>query len=143
MAEPGGPHLTAALLCERVLTEQDGALSAIRMIDRVFFVADPKGNLLQSQHPVTFLISLKSGSARGNYSIELRREKPSGEQSSLMQAPVFLEGEDRGASLVLNALFEPDQQGLYWFDVLFEGERATRIPLRAIFQRLPTAGRGE
>lgn len=31
----GGPFLSAALLCEKVLVEQDGIKSAIRIIDRV------------------------------------------------------------------------------------------------------------
>jgi hypothetical protein len=142
MNDAGGPHLSSALVCERLLTEQDGTVSVIRMIDRVTFVTDPEGTLLQPQHPVTLLISFKSGAARGTYTVEVRREKPSGEQSTILTAPVFFEGEDRGANLVINAMFEPDQQGLYWFDVFFAGERVTRIPLRAIYQPLPTAPGG-
>jgi hypothetical protein len=137
--DPGGPHLQAALICERVLQEQDGVVSAIRIIDRVFFILGGDGQPLSPRHPITFLISFKAGSARGRFTVEVRREKPSGEQGPGFEAPVFFEGEERGVNLVINAEFEPDQEGLYWFDVLFEGDRVTRIPLRAIYQPLPTA----
>ena len=138
-----GPHLQTAVFCERVLQEQDGVVSAIRMVDRIGFVTNDDGEPIQRQHPLTLLVMFKSGSARGTFTLSVRREKPSGEQDGVLEAPVFFEGEERGVNLILSLNFEPDQQGLYWFDVLFEGERATRIPLRAIFQRLPTAGRGE
>ncbi len=36
MAEEGGPFLQAAFICEKVLTEADGTVSAIRIIDRFF-----------------------------------------------------------------------------------------------------------
>lgn len=142
MSNGDGPHLQAAFACERLLSEQDGVVSAIRIIDRVTFLTDAEGNLVRPQHPVTFLITFKAGSARGSFTVEVRREKPSGEHATILTAPVFFEGEDRGANLVINAVFEPDQQGLYWFDVLFEGDRVTRIPLRAIYQQLPTAPGG-
>lgn len=137
-----GPYLATAVICERVLQEQDGVISAIRMVDRVFFVADPDGNLLQAQHPIWFLITFKAGAARGSYTVEIRREKPSGEEGPLIQAPVLFEGEERGVNLIIQGAFEPDQEGLYWFEVLFEGNRVTRIPLRAIYQQLPVAGPG-
>jgi hypothetical protein len=135
-----GPHLQSALVCERVLQEQDGVMSAIRIIDRIFFLLGPDGQPVDAAHPIIFLISFKSGSARGRYTVTVEREKPSGERSGSFQAPVLFEGEERGVNLVVNAQFEPDQDGLYWFDVLFEDQRVTRIPLRAVYQPLPTAG---
>jgi hypothetical protein len=142
VTDTGGPYLQAALICERVLQEQDGVVSAIRVIDRVYFVTDAEGRPLSPQHPITLLITLKSGAARGSYSVRIEREKPSGERAPVLEAPIFLEGEDRGANLVVAAAFEPDQQGLYWFDVLFENDLVTRIPLRAIYQQIPTADPG-
>ncbi len=134
MPDSGGPHLTAALVCERVLQEQDGVISAIRIIDRVYFVADPSGTPLTNGYPITILVSWKAGEARGRYSARIRMEKPSGEQVPLLQAPVHLEAEERGVNLVVGSLFQPDQEGLYWFDVFFEEDRVTRIPLRAMYQ---------
>lgn len=136
MIDPDGPFLQAALICERLLTEQDGVVSAIRVIDRVFFVTDDDGRPVQPRHLCVLLLSFKAGSARGSFNVEIRREKPSSEQSTVLSAPIYFEGDgDRGANLIVNMSFEPDEPGLYWFDVLFEGNRVTRIPLRAIFQR--------
>lgn len=141
MVDPGGPHLTAALICERVLNEQDGVSSVIRMIDRVFFAADEDGEPIDPKYPFMLFVNFKSGSARGSYTIGIEMEKPSGERLPLLTAPVLLEGEERGVNLILQVMFEPDQQGLYWYDVLFQGNRVTRIPLRVVYQSRPTAGR--
>ena len=146
--DPNGPFLDSALVCEKVLQEQDGVVSAIRIIDRIYFVMGPDRQLLFPRQPITFLIIFKSGSARGRYAVQVRREQPSGEVSGpLFEPPVLFEGEDRGVNLVVNAMFEPDQEGLYRFDVLFvrpespeQSERITRIPLRAIFQPMATVG---
>jgi hypothetical protein len=140
MPDPSGPHLTAAIICERILNEQDGVVSAIRIIDRVWFVTGEDGQPLNPQHPITLFISFKSGSARGSFTVAIHLEKPSGEQAPVLEAPVFFEGEERGVNIVLNAGFEPEEAGLYWFDVLFEGNRVTRMPLRAIYQSQPSAG---
>ncbi|MGO9974196.1 MAG: hypothetical protein ACLP01_15625 [Solirubrobacteraceae bacterium] len=134
-----GPFIQTAVICERVLTEQDGAVSAIRIIDRVYFAADPTGRPLNAIHPIWFLIALKSGGARGRYSVQVVREKPSGEREPILEVPVLFEGEERGPNVVVQAGFQPDQEGLYWFDVMFQGERITRMPLRAVFQPLPQA----
>lgn len=138
-----GPFLQAAVFCERVLQEQEGFVSAIRVIDRVFFITDEDGQPIERQHALTLLVMFKSGSARGSYTLSVEREKPSGERGPVLDLSLFFEGGERGVNLIAPTSFEPDQQGLYWFDVLFEGERVTRIPLRAIYQRLPTAERGE
>lgn len=134
--EPDGPFLQVATICERVITEQDGVLSAIRIIDRVYFAADPEGRPLNPVHPIWLLIALKSGRARGRSSIQIIREKPSGQSEQILEMPVFFEGEERGPNVVIQAGFQPDQEGLYWFDVMFQGTRLTRMPLRAVFQPL-------
>jgi hypothetical protein len=36
MPETDGPCLQTAVICEKVLQEQDGAVSAFRIIDRIF-----------------------------------------------------------------------------------------------------------
>jgi hypothetical protein len=134
-----GPYITAAFVCERTLQEQDGALSAIRIIDRITFPTTPDGKLVQPRQAITFVIMLKSGQARGTYTVSITQEMPSGQQVPFVEAPVLLEGEDRGVNLILSGAFEPDQAGLYWWDVSFDGSLLTRIPLRAVFLPLPAA----
>jgi hypothetical protein len=135
MSDPGGPHLAIAAICERVLQEKDGVISAIRFIDRIHF-RTPEGMEREPQ-PISILVSLRSGAARGRYKLAITVEKPSGEQGATVETPVFFEGEERGVNVVLPTAFGPDQEGLYWFDVWFEGERLTRMPLRALFETPP------
>jgi hypothetical protein len=142
MVDPSGPHLTAALICDRVLTEQDGVTSAIRIIDRIFLIADEDGNPIDPRYQFTLFVMFKSGAARGTHEIAIEMEKPSTERVEMLKAPVLFEGEERGVNIVFQVAFEPDQQGLYWFDVLFASDRVTRIPLRVIYQTLPTTGHG-
>ena len=68
---------------------------------------------------------------------------PSGERGPVAEASVLMEGEDRGVNLIADTAFAPEQQGLYWFDVLLDGELFTRIPLRAVFQQMPGPLSGE
>jgi hypothetical protein len=133
--DPSGPHLQAALICERVLQEQDGVVTAVRLIDRVNFVSSEDEE--RRSHPIAFLISLKAGAAHGSYTVRVEVETPSTERHPILEAPVFFEGGERGVNLVVNARFEPEVAGLYWYDVYFQETRLTRIPLRAIFQTLP------
>lgn len=141
MATFDGPFLQTAVICERLLVEQDGVLSPIRLIDRVIFLTDEDDKPLQPSHHLVLLVTFRAGAARGSFNVEIRREKPSTEVDTILSAPVYFEGDgDRGANLVVNMLFEPELAGLNWFDVWFERERVTRIPLRAIFQRPPTQG---
>ncbi len=130
------------MVCEQVLQEKDGVMSAIRIIDRVFFGADSEGTPLDPHYRIKLLVSWRAGETRGRYTARVVMEKPSGEQVPVLQAPVHLEGEERGVNLVIDADFAVDQEGLYWFDVYFEDERVTRIPLRAVYQPQPIPGRG-
>jgi hypothetical protein len=132
--DPTGPHLAAAVICERVIQEQDGGTTAIRVIDRVTFVSHEGSERLPQ--PIWFLIKLTSGAARGSGKVRVEVEKPSTERAVVFEAGVFFEGEDRGVNVVLNALFAPAEAGLYWYDVFYGADRLTRIPLRAIFQTL-------
>jgi hypothetical protein len=149
MISSDGPFLNVATVCEKVLQEQDGTLTAVRLIDRVFFMLTPDGSLQLPRHPIVFYIALKSGSARGRFAIDVEREKPSGEVSPIFSFPVLFEGEERGVNIVVNALFEPDQEGLYWFNVRLTDPQErpaadrpllTRVPLRAVYQPMPTVG---
>ena len=142
MNETDGPFLQAALICDRCLQEADGTISAIRIVDRLTrTVGNPESDTFeQFQHPLAILISFRAGAARGRFKVGLRIEKPSGEQNQLADFPVHFESDDRGANLVINTIFEPDQEGLYWFDVLFQEKRVTRMPLRVMYQPLQMPG---
>ena len=143
--ETKGPYLAAALLCEKVLQEKDGILSAIRIIDRI--IATAQGSQPPEQMPpvpvnITALLILKSGDVRGSHTINIQPVAPSDFRSPAISWPIFLEGEDRGANIVLQIVFQAKEEGLYWFEVTFKDELLTRIPLRVVYQRLATGQTG-
>lgn len=146
-APPGGPYIAAAFLCERILDEKDGVLSAIRIIDRFLVsVHGPLGVVPTELPPrvlsFVLLLSFRSGAARGRHTVTLRPEKPSGQRMDETSFPVLFEGEDRGANLILPTEFEVNEEGLYWFDVLVDGRLMTRIPMRVLYQPIASGTSG-
>ena len=134
---PTGPFITAALICERVLQEKDGVLSAIRIIDQLTHtIVGPSmpEELPKVPYTVTFLINFKSGRARGRHNVALVMEEPSGNRNQLFTQSIQLEGEHRGANLVIQTNITFSMEGLYWFDVILEDTVVTRMPLKLAYQ---------
>lgn len=132
-----GPYLAMAVLCEKVLTEQDGVLSVIRIVDRLTISAagpEPPDEMPATQLNLVALVAFRSGSARGRYKVKLRPEDPSGIQLPVLEMPIHFEGEERGANIVVGFNFVAEHEGLYWIDVLFQEDVVTRIPLRVMYQ---------
>lgn len=132
-----GPYLSAAFFCERVLIEQDGVKSAIRIIDRVTRTVvhpDPPTEMEPFDYALSMFIRFKSGRARGTQTLEIRGEKPSGESLPSRKISILFEGEDdRGVDSIGMISIKFDQAGLYWFDILLNDRRVTRIPFRVIY----------
>jgi hypothetical protein len=136
-----GPYLKAAVICSDVIEGKDGALSLIRVIDRLTVTAvgsGPSAEMPASKYPLCVVIMFISGRAKGSKDVVLRVERPDASTYDAWSGTLFLEGEDRGANLVIRAEIEFGLQGLYWFDVYFEGARITRMPFRVIYQRAGT-----
>lgn len=143
---PEGPYLVTAVLCEKVLEEKDGVISAIRIVDRIVHSAvGPEAPEEMPPIPVNLigLITFKSGAARGRHTVRLRPQAPAGLNLPDIALPVHFEGEDRGANLVVQLGLQAAQEGLYWFDVLLDDELVTRMPLRIMYQRLQTGGHSQ
>src|SRR5260370_752594 len=74
----GGPYVAVATVCERVLQEQDGVLSVIRVIDRIIHgVAGPEApdEMPPMTAQFTLLLKLRSG---GVGAVGCRPRRPSG-----------------------------------------------------------------
>ena len=136
----GGPYVALACLCERVLVERDGVHSLIRIVDRLTF-SGGKG-AAEQMPPVTInshlILNLKAGSARGNHQMRMLLISPDGAEIQQMHFNMLFEGDDRGAQAVIKLQIQVQEEGLYWFEIYFEGGLLTRIPLRLIWQRLAT-----
>jgi hypothetical protein len=139
MEGPEGPYIQAAVFCEKVLKEADGVLSIIRIVDR--FTTTAQGAAPPEKMPplpinLVALITLKPGMALGRYKVTLRGMKPS-RQPMLpgIEIPVRFEGgENRGQNVMVNVNFQADEEGIYWFDVLFGERLLTRMPLELVYQ---------
>lgn len=136
--ETGGPYLCAAVLCETVLIEQDGVVSAIRIVDRITLTPGPGAPEVMPQLPIQLrcLVILKAGVAQGSYPVKLTVTGPSGNEVHLATLPVLFEGNDRGVNLNLTINFVAQQEGLYWFSVFVHEQLLTRVPLRILYQRV-------
>jgi hypothetical protein len=135
-----GPYLAMALFCERVLKEEDGTLSFIRVVDRVTVSA--QGSQVPDALPtiglaLQMVIGLKAGRARGRGTLLVCHEAPSGLQKDIAAVPVLFEGEDRGVNLHVELNFQVNQEGLHWFPVRLDGRLITRIPLRVFYAPQP------
>jgi hypothetical protein len=137
-----GPYLQLAIFCERVLHEQDGVVSLIRVIDRVTHTVrgkNPPTDLPPFEFEMFAVISLKPGEARGRHEVRIERELPNGvrDPASIPPLTVQLEGEERGANIVMNLRTKFEHEGLHWFHVYFDGELMTKMPLRVLYSRAP------
>ena len=139
-----GPYLNMAFICERVLQERDGVISAIRIIDRLTH-AIPGGDvdvMAPFPYQFTLLLGFKSGEALGNYQISIQPIRPEGNEK--MAAAVYTVNfetpADRGVGICANMQIQFDVPGLWWFDVYLTElsglkliRRVTRIPLRIVY----------
>jgi len=132
-----GPFFSAAFICEKVLVEQDGVKSAIRIIDRIVRSAvgpHPPSEMEPFEYNSTLLLKFKSGWARGVHNVKFQLAKPSGELMPELVRSVLFEGEeDRGIDIIINLVFKLDQTGIYWIHVYLNEIKITQIPLRVIY----------
>jgi len=124
------PFLTAALLCERVLQEKDGTLTAVRIVDKMGYSLQglPEGLNLKPSLPVACLISLKSGPVSGTHKIKLFVERPNGERKEVFTRDFEFLGNELGQNIIMNLVIGAEQEGVHWFELAFDEEVLTRFP---------------
>lgn len=134
-----GPYVAAAFLCEKVLVEQGNIPTFVRVVDRFgvpkFSGPIPPG-VQQQPLQVTLVVILKAGDlGAGNHKMTIKLQKPDKSYALEQSVPVFFQGsDDNGAMLALPILVAAPEEGLHWFDVMFEGSLLTRIPMRVLHQ---------
>ena len=132
----GGPYLTAALFCDRVLQEQSGVLSLIRVVDRLN-IAGPSETMPTTSIPTVLCMSFKSGIFRGPADVTVTPIDPNGNRlRTIIRQQVNFEGDDdRGINLNINMNFPVTESGVYWFEIAVKNEVLTRTPFRILYQR--------
>lgn len=128
------PLVQVATICENVLKESDNVTSIVRVIDTMYLTAPE--NIPQGVEPLVqfkVFISLKSGDVTGEYDLDVVLRSPSGKRAGLPQKwhVSFLGGES-GATATMNITMPVKEWGLYWYDVIWEGEVLTSIPFKLV-----------
>ena len=121
-------------MCEKILQEKDGVLSAIRLVDS-FFVERPTQALpenITAGIQLSALVSLKSGDITGEQEIQIKLRKPSGEMKDIGAWRVVFNGGEHGANFITNMKLSGTEYGLFWLDVVWQGEVLTSIPIKVV-----------
>jgi hypothetical protein len=138
----GGPYLQAAFLCERLLQEADGVISAIRIVDHVTVLQDGDASDTQSapmRITLTLFLAFKSGRAQGTHALAVDLRQPSGTfaERRYKQKLYFTSGSEHGNTIVLPVDMTVRQEGVYWFGIYLDDRLVTRVPLHAEYQQSP------
>ena len=136
-----GPYVQVAALVERVLREADGVITLVRLIDVINHQERgpaPPADMPEIRFPLTLMISLKPGRARGRHAISITPEMPSGETMASHSVDIQLEGENRGVNLGFPLDIPYKLEGLYWFIIKYDEMVLTRVPLQVHYARLVT-----
>jgi hypothetical protein len=131
------PYLAYALFCERILTESDGTLSAMRIIDTLTVtvaIEDEPGK--EPPHllfpPMKLLIGFRKGIATADdKKLILNVVNPSGQSVPVGMAEVTFSPESvgSGANIVFDLQLPWENYGLYWYELWMDGKVLTRVPL--------------
>jgi len=132
----GGPYLSSAVLCEKVLNEKDHVFSLIRIVDRVTInYEDDSG---ESELPLTpinimFFISFQSGSYGGKKTLNLEFIQPNGARREKLEVPLLFQP-SQSNNLVVEFDSKTNQEGLHWFVLKLDEVEFTRVPLTVNFR---------
>lgn len=135
------PYVQVATVCERILQDEDKVISAIRLIDtltiKAIYIPKP-GNAPADAQPLAavqlfdlyILVMLKAGDLVGDFRIALQMRDPKQQTVPLpVDSPVVLKGGDGVNVKFQFGLPHNAPEGPYWFDVLWNGDVLTSIPL--------------
>jgi len=130
MPVTGGPYLAAAFFCEKALTERDGVISFIRVVDQ-WNVRGASETMPPTVIQAMLVILMKSGIFRGSTQIVVTPTSPSGVEMPSISFPVEFRGDDQhGSGIIVPMAFPVQEPGCYWFDVAIgPTQSVTKIPL--------------
>ena len=129
------PTLVAGLICERILVEQDGTISAIRLIDRFRWIRPTSNGRVPPCGagcwppfvPVVPVGGFRCGSTRF---------RPSGARfrGPVLELVIDEGGPQQGGSVVLDLTVEFTEIGLHWIEVYLEGGLVTQMPITFVVE---------
>jgi hypothetical protein len=125
-----GPHVAMAVFCHRLERQPDGTVDVLGVVDGVS-ISPPDGDESAGSAVIRLLglVSVRAGTVRGAHRLSLRAHFPDGEAGPSIDRPVEFTDLAPGATMSFPLELEARDAGLYWFDVSFDGQPLTRIPL--------------
>lgn len=133
------PFIQAACICENILFDKDNVASLIRIVDK--FEIEVPDNLppnVPLGFPIVMFVRIKLGDIKtGTISVQARR--PDGTQGSRQNIPVP-EGSHDGAQFKTSFHVLNPQAGVYWFDVFWENELLTSVPMTVVLRQTQVPG---
>lgn len=136
-----GPYIQIAAFCDQVIEGKDGAISLIRVIDTLVHIEtglEPPGGMPPVDYSIKLVLALKPGRAKGRHDIRIIAELASGETKTPLARSIYMDGEERGANIIMNISIRFTQEGLHWFNVYFDNVLLTKMPFRVKYQRIVT-----
>ena len=127
-----GPWVGAATFCDRLLLEEEGFYSIIRMVDSV--TADPAqpsaaGVPAPMQLDLILFIMLRSGVKPSHSQLRVRRNAPNGTAGMTPSQMVDLPGDGMSVPIQISFHLDFDMPGRYWFDIMLDDLIMSRVPL--------------
>ena len=131
------PLVYVAALCENVLDEKDGVLSAIRFVDKIqaTIPSDAPDEVII---PVKLaaLVMMRAGTARGKRLLSLGVTDPEGKElPRTSDFPLVFAEESQGANTIIRIVLGVKAAGLYLFNVALDGEIIAQMPLDLVLIR--------
>jgi len=136
MAKNTGPFVQCACLCDNIIEGTDKTWSLIRLVDR--FTVQPLESAPPGMRPTLDLhmfIAFKSGDYRGSAEISIAMRTPGEKVAKAGDGhkwPVLFNGDEHGVNFSITMAFMPKTYGLYWCDVLCNGQHMTSIPFKLV-----------
>ncbi len=132
-----GPHLLAALLCERVLEEKDGVKSVIRVTDRITITAAGKEvptELQPFDYRAQLYLAFKPGNRPKKYNLKIDLVKPNGERDPGPVMSVDLNHPPNiGKDIVAQIQVRVEREGIHWFEIWLDDAMVTKVPLDVVY----------
>ena len=142
MPDSNDPALTVAVLCQHVLEEKDGTLSAIRIIDRITVdvEVDGPGDTELPPLPVNavlLLIFKKDAVNERSFTASVTVRNPAGAETAVASLPLAIgSGPAKGANLIVRLGFGAKESGIYWFSISVDGVARAKVPLEILINKV-------
>ncbi len=127
----------AALLCQHVDRRPEGATDILGVIDGLVVAptdteSDPLGVKPMALLPLRALIILRAGTERGWHALGLQGIFPGGQPGPAMRTRIEFTDDRPGATINIPVDLEVHHEGMYEFEVTYDGRVLTRMSLQVV-----------